>query len=73
MKIIDDDGQVIAEGHTLTIDPCDVLVFSTDRRLDMDTRNHLVDQLARVFRGHKAVVLERGDELSVLRSKEVPA
>ena len=73
MKIVDDDGQVIAEGQMLSLQPGDILVFQTKRRLDMATTDRIGDQLGHVFPDNKAVILGPDDELSILRRQEVPA
>jgi hypothetical protein len=70
MKVIDDDGQVIAEGHTLTLNTRDCLVFQTKRELPRELMERLATQLTRLFPDNKAVILGPDDDLSVLRQPE---
>ncbi len=67
MKVIDDDGQVIAEGQVVALEPGDVLVFQTTRELLAGVADHIVETLEQRFPGHKALVVGPGDDLSVLR------
>ncbi len=73
MKIIDDDGNVIAEGQVLSLEPGDILVFQTKRRLDMATAARIRDELGQVFPDNKTAILGPDDELSILRRQEAPA
>ena len=67
MKIIDDDGQVIAEGHMLTLEPGDVICVSSERKLNMAEKEHIVMRLEGLFPNNKIVVMDEGAELTVLR------
>jgi cobalamin biosynthesis protein CbiG len=67
MKIIDDDGKVIAEGQVLSLKASDVVVFQTKRRLGQDMREMTREQLELLFPGNKVVVLDADVELNVLR------
>lgn len=67
MKVIDDDGNVIAEGQTISLKPGDVLVFKTTRRLRDDESHYILEELERLLPGHKAVMIQEGGDLSVLR------
>ena len=71
MKIVDDDGQVIAEGQMLSLQSGDILVFQTKRHLNMDSRTRVREELQRVFPDNKVAVLEEGDEISILHRVEV--
>ena len=68
MKLVDDDGQVIAEGQTIALEPGDVLVFQTKRHLCVEEHERIRDALESGFPGHRVAVIEEGDELNVLRS-----
>lgn len=67
MKVIDDDGQVIAEGQVISLEPGDVLVFQTARQQSVYAVSQIVQELERRFPGHLAMVVHGDDDLSVLR------
>lgn len=67
MKIIDDDGQVIAEGQVLTLKPGDVVVFQTKKRLNIHDKEGIAAQLGRMFPDNKGTVLDEGADLNIVR------
>lgn len=71
MKLIDDDGNVIAEGQVLDMKPGDVLVLQAEGFLSEDERVRVRAMLEDAFPDTKVVGLHGGAELSVLRPAEV--
>ena len=71
MKIVDDDGQMIAEGQVLTLESCDVVVFTASRSLRNDEREAIVEQLRLTFPDNKVSLIMGGDELSILRHADL--
>lgn len=67
MKIVDDDGKGIAEGWVLSLQPGDVLVLQAEKRLDMQTRKDIIGRLEGMFPDNKAIVLDEGVELNIVR------
>ena len=67
MKVIDDAGKVIADGQTVSLEPGDVLVFQSARQLRGWDTDAILETLRGTFPGHKALVVEPDDDLSVLR------
>lgn len=67
MKIIDDDGRVIAEGQVLSLEAGDVVVFQAEQKLHQAERADIAASLQRVFPNNKVAVLENGDDISILR------
>ena len=73
MKILDDDGQVIAEGQVLILESCDVVVFTTSRSLRPEECKRIVEQLRLTFPDNKVSLIMGGDEISLLRQSDAPA
>lgn len=67
MKIVDDDGQVVAEGQVLSLEPGDVCVVQTKQRLTESEKAGAAGALEKAFPSYPWVLLDDGAELSILR------
>lgn len=45
----------------------DTIVFSYDGHISDSAKLHILDSLAKAFPGHKAIVIDQGAELKVIR------